>query len=88
MRKGTWLIRPTTGPLVEVRAIYHKRFKAHKAGLLSKTIEGFEELMPALDSATDAVLTSCSLETQEEHFAVFADSSLTKLFGILIVKNK
>jgi hypothetical protein len=74
------------GPVVEIRDIYKRRARLNQKR--HGTIEGFDELIPALDAENDASIVVHVLEIQGEAFTVFTNVSTTRLIGLLVTHKK
>jgi hypothetical protein len=66
----------------EIRQIYSRRAKLNSQK--SGTVEGFEELLSALNGETDPDLLIHGFEAGSEAFTVFTNVAITRLIGLLI----
>src|SRR5947209_374641 len=69
-------------PIKEIRDIYTRRatIDKDKRGV----VEGFDQLIPALNVETDAELIVHGYDTGKESFTIFTNTSTTRLIGVLI----
>ncbi len=69
-------------PTMDARRIYTIRSKG------SESNEGFETLLPALNTFSEASVKIHAIQTDEENLIVFTDPTVAKLLGILIIKRR
>jgi hypothetical protein len=73
-------------PLNEIRDIYSRRARLNKKR--NGPVEGFDELIPALNVESEDSIVVHGFETDQEAFTIFTNASMTRLIGVLISQIK
>jgi hypothetical protein len=84
---GTGVIETETNPvpLHEIRNTYARRAQGNR--IRNSHIEGFDKLIPSLNTSKETLVVVHVIRVGEETFSVFTDPSSTTLIGILAIPD-
>ncbi len=69
-------------PIGEIRDIYLRRARLNEKR--NGPVEGFDELVPELEAATEDSVVVHGFEAGREAFTIFTNASVTRLIGLLL----